>query len=467
MGMTWVKWDHLSTFGIDLVGCQNWKIQNGFPCNAYTGDTDCNTKLPVLCAKFDQSPRPAYGIYGQGAAMSPEFYAGWNMGHISTTVPVKGSSYKTLSAVDMFCATSFGKGWRTATFHDGQFIYGMNNTVYAGAQWSLNVKKAQSGEILIINETHEPDLYWALRGGGGGFFVIVTELKIRLVKTPSLVTVVSSTWHPNATKLVIQRYQWLLFKDKTLSLNNNIFLGMGVSKGGAQISITYFGIVLRYASFLPPQRMAPVRRRRVIQSILLHVLRKKKTFEKLVDAFKPSQSVRIEQLVSDYVLGHFFDRADEQMSRVALLMPGRESIFSEYIPQSRLSHTRRSNGEGLTLTQMCDVAANVGGQVGLEAIRGFRLPSARLTYGPYEHHPMVGPSVLGQQTPNESIRLKDLLTDENYSAEQMIEMIDDEETEEKVPRAHRHPAKGSTPSPTKTNNKLKDWRGKISQPNLP
>jgi hypothetical protein len=32
-----------------------------------------------------------------------------------------------------------------------------------------------------------PELYWALRGNGGGLFVIVTEFKIRLVKSPPLV----------------------------------------------------------------------------------------------------------------------------------------------------------------------------------------------------------------------------------------------------------------------------------------
>ena len=44
------------------------------------------------------------------------------------------------------------------------------------------------GELLTINETHELELFWALRGSGGGLFVIVTEFKLRLVKSPSLVT---------------------------------------------------------------------------------------------------------------------------------------------------------------------------------------------------------------------------------------------------------------------------------------
>ncbi len=61
------------------------------------------------------------------------------------------------------------------------------------------------GELLTISATHESELYWVLRGGGGSF-VIVTEFKIRLVKSPSLVMSFSSIWYPNVAKLVLQQY---------------------------------------------------------------------------------------------------------------------------------------------------------------------------------------------------------------------------------------------------------------------
>jgi hypothetical protein len=98
----------LVKFGIDLVGCRNWSDPNGMDCNAYTGDTDCSLLRPVLCAKVDNTPRPAYPIYGNGAAMPAYFYAGWNSGHITTTVPVAGSQFSNRAAVDAFCAKSFG-----------------------------------------------------------------------------------------------------------------------------------------------------------------------------------------------------------------------------------------------------------------------------------------------------------------------------------------------------------------------
>ncbi|CAF4273206.1 unnamed protein product [Adineta steineri] len=48
---------------------------------------------------------------------------------------------------------------------------------------------------------------------------------------------------------------------------------------------------VRYASFVPPPASAPVRRRLVIESILLHVQRKKKTFEKIFDIIKRRQTI--------------------------------------------------------------------------------------------------------------------------------------------------------------------------------
>ncbi|CAF1125311.1 unnamed protein product [Rotaria sp. Silwood1] len=181
--------------------------------------------------------------------------------------------------------------------------------------------------------------------------------------------------------------------------------------------------------------------------------------------------------VSEYALDDFFNTTDEQMSRMTSMMPGRESSFSENYFQWSESprHHRTNNGEHLTLADMCNVASNVGDKmsqskekVGLEAIRGFRLPSARLTYEPYEYHPIEAPVLLGQQhTTTDRIRLSDILTDDNYSNAPMIEIVGGDLIDDKGSRISRTHLKSSTTTTTSKINEFKDWRGKITQPNLP
>ncbi|PGG95888.1 hypothetical protein AJ79_09825 [Helicocarpus griseus UAMH5409] len=52
------------------------------------------------------------------------------------------------------------------------------------------------GELVVANSVSNPDLFWALRGGGGGTFGIVVEATVKAFPTPS-VTV--SNWWINAT----------------------------------------------------------------------------------------------------------------------------------------------------------------------------------------------------------------------------------------------------------------------------
>lgn len=49
------------------------------------------------------------------------------------------------------------------------------------------------GEIRVVNETREPELFWALRGGGGGTFGITTRLTLAIHPLPSSVGAVNIT----------------------------------------------------------------------------------------------------------------------------------------------------------------------------------------------------------------------------------------------------------------------------------
>ncbi|CAF1004708.1 unnamed protein product [Adineta steineri] len=149
-GMTFMKYTHDARFGIDNLSCYAPSDFKGVPvCDAYNGDTDCENLLPVLCVKVDDSPRPAYPVTGEGAAMPVWNYFGWGRGHVASTKPVKASQFQTREAVDAFCADAFGSGWKVQSWQDmSKWISGMGGVdgmKYSGSEWSANADKMQSG----------------------------------------------------------------------------------------------------------------------------------------------------------------------------------------------------------------------------------------------------------------------------------------------------------------------------------
>ena len=174
------------------------------------------------------------------------------------------------------------------------------------------------GELLTINETHESELYWALRGAGGGLFVIVTEFKLQLVKSPSEVTIFQCRWNKNATKLVIQQYQSLLFNDTGLNSNNNIYSVMDVRSNYVEIVMTNFGtgledfnrIVALFSTTLPP----PYQKNELTRDWLSFVNGNENHAQLLLenltlsaDYFK-GKHLFYDQPISDYSLDRFLER---------------------------------------------------------------------------------------------------------------------------------------------------------------
>ena len=100
-GLTWAKGAHNASNGTDHVGCNT--------CNPYTGDTSCSTSLPILCFKSDGSPVPS--------GVTLDSSDGWKGGHISTTLPVLGSTLTSLAVANQICVDYFGTGYQIAEFH--------------------------------------------------------------------------------------------------------------------------------------------------------------------------------------------------------------------------------------------------------------------------------------------------------------------------------------------------------------
>jgi FAD/FMN-containing dehydrogenase len=67
-------------------------------------------------------------------------------------------------------------------------------------------------EVKVVNETTDPELFWALRGGGGGNFGIITSMKFRTFRTASEELLSGSLcWKMESAKNLIRYYnnEWI------------------------------------------------------------------------------------------------------------------------------------------------------------------------------------------------------------------------------------------------------------------
>jgi hypothetical protein len=110
MGMTWQLHERFEDAGAVTVGCAP---SGPYPCNPYSGDTRCDTALPLLCFRDLSAPRPA-------GVDEPSQYYLWSGGEVRLTRPYAPSErIARIGDADALCASAFGHEWRLATFHDG------------------------------------------------------------------------------------------------------------------------------------------------------------------------------------------------------------------------------------------------------------------------------------------------------------------------------------------------------------
>ncbi|RKQ69126.1 hypothetical protein DES40_1910 [Litorimonas taeanensis] len=85
-------------------------------CNPIYGDTDCTTSQPLACFLDENTPIPDLDEVAPIAGLWIDKY--WGGGKIAFSPPVTGTQFKTLTEVNKFCASTFGKNWRVLDWHD-------------------------------------------------------------------------------------------------------------------------------------------------------------------------------------------------------------------------------------------------------------------------------------------------------------------------------------------------------------
>ncbi|TDO44247.1 FAD/FMN-containing dehydrogenase [Kribbella sp. VKM Ac-2527] len=92
------------------------------------------------------------------------------------------------------------------------------------------------GSVVDCDDDHEPDLFWGLRGAGGGQFGVVTSLQFDTVPEP-MTTRIEAHWSDPALEELVSAWQaWAPDAPDELTVNLTL-----VSEPGAPVQTTLFG----------------------------------------------------------------------------------------------------------------------------------------------------------------------------------------------------------------------------------
>ena len=165
--------------------------------------------------------------------------SGWQMAGSprSEPAPASGQVYAALHAYGRTLPARCGPTVGITGFTLGGGIgllgrkYGLTCDRLVGAQVVL-----PNGSVVDCDHDHEPDLFWALRGAGGGQFGVVTSLRFDTVPEP-MTSRIEAHWPDIALEELVSAWQaWAADAPGELTVNLTL-----TSDPGGPVRATLFG----------------------------------------------------------------------------------------------------------------------------------------------------------------------------------------------------------------------------------
>lgn len=121
-----------------------------------------------------------------------------------------------------------------------------------------------AGEALTANCNCHADLFWALRGAGGGNFGVVTNYKFGLLKTVDKITLIQLRWDNN----LLARNSFIgIWQDWLPDLDRRLSAFSGIYKRGAWMNAFFYGRPEEAQIVLGPILAIPGITRRIIEYV--------------------------------------------------------------------------------------------------------------------------------------------------------------------------------------------------------